>query len=226
MMHSDHSQQYAPQNQQNAVLQQLAQALLQASHSQPGGGSGQGWLGQAAYGPGGFGQGMYGGGGLGAAPNYGWGGGSSQRQLSPQDVSAILQQIAPVLPHIIQQAQQQQYMPQAAFGGDFDWRQRSLSPQDVNEVVRQILPAIPQLLQSMQNPAWQTGSFGFGQTGGFGQPNQGFGQAAYGMTPQVTPVQHNGWRQLTPQDIAEIARQLAEAIPQANGGQSFAQPRV
>ena len=109
MMQSDHSQQYAPNNQQNAILQQLAQALLQVGHSQPGAGIGQGWLGQAAYGPSGFGQAMYGGGfGLGNAPY--WGGGSQQRQLSPQDVSAILQQIAPVLPQIIAQAQQQQYM--------------------------------------------------------------------------------------------------------------------
>ena len=234
MMQSDHSQQTAFHNtpQQNAVLQQLAQALLQLGYGQPGAGFGPSGFGQAAYGSGGFGPGVYGGGqGL---PNwsYGWGGGFPQRQLSPQDVSAILQQIAPVLPQVIAQAQQQQYMPQAAFGGGFGWRHGSLSPQDVNEVVRQILPAIPQLLQSMQGQPWQAGSLGFGQMGGFGQyggfgqPNMGFGQAAYGWTPQASPFQHNLSRQLTPQDVAEIARQLAEAIPQTMGGQTAAQPRV
>jgi len=208
-MHSDQLQQNAFHNSQ-----------------QHGAGFGPGWLGPGAYGQGGYGLGGFGQ----FNPTYGWGGMTGQRQLTPFDVSAILQQIAPILPQIIAQAQQQQYMPQAAFGGGFGGHQRSLSPQDVNEVVRQILPVIPQLLQSTQTPAWQGGfgQFGLGQTGqgGYGQSNWGWGQAAYGLTPQLNSFQQSQSRQLTPQDVAEISRQLAEAIPQMAGVQPVAQQRV
>ncbi|MEI9901143.1 MAG: hypothetical protein WDN31_14480 [Hyphomicrobium sp.] len=114
------------------------------------------------------------------------------------------------------------------FGG-FGQGQRQLSPQDVHEVVRQILPVIPQiasLLQGQQGPyanaifggagGWQGqgNQQGWGQGNnpfGFGQNQQSgpFGQAAFGNA--------GGWgnqRQLNPQEIGEIVRQLAGALPQ------------
>jgi len=223
MVHPDQSQHNPAINpqQQSALLQQVAQALLQVSQSQQGVGFGQGFLGQAA-----FGQGAYGYGAQGQNPYFGWGGLSPQRQLTQHDVNAVLQQIAPILPQIIAQAQQS-YMPQAAFGGGLGVGGRTLSPHDVNEVVRQILPAIPQLLQSMQPQgmqptAWQTGAgmFGFAPTTGYSQANVGWGQSAYGVSPQQTlPLQWGQTRQVTQQDIAEVARQLAEAIPATMGAQ-------
>jgi hypothetical protein len=225
MMHSDHTQQnlfqnpqaqYAPQGISN--LQQLAQSLLQLAQNQQGAGYAQGTIGQGAYG----GAGNPLGGGSFAA---GWGWGAPQRQLSQQDVSAILQQIAPVLPQIIAQAQQHQYQPMAAYGGGIG-AQRTLSPQDVSEVVRQILPVIPQLMQSAQQPggAWGLAQMGLGQFGGVGQPGQGWGQAAYGL--QQNPFQQfQQPRQLTQQDVNEIARQLSEVVQQAYGGQQTGQMR-
>ena len=209
MIHSESSQQNAFQNplqqtspQVAAALQQLAQALQQTQQQ---GGLGQGQFGQGALGQGAFGQNTP----FGAGQNWG-----SQRQLSQQEVSNALQQIAPILPQIIAQAQQQNQMqqPMAAFGGGYGFNQRSLSQQDVNEVVRQILPIIPQLLQQQQ---------GYGQ-GGFGQQGSGWqGQSAYGNSQQNTGPfgqhQHQHQRQLSPQDVNEIARQLAEVIPLAYG---------
>jgi hypothetical protein len=110
--------------------------------------------------------------------------------------------------------------PLAAFGGGHGFNQRSLSPQDVNEVVRQILPILPQLLQQQQG--YGQGQQGLGQQG-FGQQGFGWqgGQAAYGMNQQNTgpfgQQQHQHQRQLSPQDVNEIARQLAEVIPLAYG---------
>jgi hypothetical protein len=225
MMHSDHSQQSAFQNPQqqnspqgNPNLHQLVQSLLQLAQSQQAAGFGPGSIGQGVYG--GFAN-PFGGGQVAA----GWGWGAQQRQLSQQDVSAILQQIAPVLPQIIAQAQQHSYQPMAAFGGGFGGYQRSLSPQDVGEVVRQILPVIPQLVQSMQQ---QGGPWGAAQPGlGLGPQGLGWqGQAAYGPAAQQNPLQGvQPPRQLTPQDMNEIARQLGEVIQQAYGGQQTGQLR-
>ncbi len=223
MMHSDHSQQNPFQNSQQGIpnLQQLAQALLQNSLSQQGTGFGQGSIGQGAYGA--FGNPLAGGQ---FSTNWGWG--APQRQLSQQDVSNILQQIAPVLPQIIAQAQQHQNQPMAAFGGGWGVMQRSLSPQDVSEVVRQILPAIPQLLQAMQQQGgpWGFAPQGFG-LGGLGPQGQGWqGQAAYGPGPQQNPFQQPGLpRQLSQQDVNEIVRQLSEVVQQAYGGQQTGQIR-
>jgi hypothetical protein len=193
MIHSETSQPNAFQNplQQNPqVLYQLAQALLQQAQNQQS---------QQGPGQGAYGQGVYGGqfGGM------NWG---AQRHLTPMDVSNILQQVAPILPQILAQAQQQQHQPLAAFGGGFGAYQRNLSPQDVSEVVRQILPVIPQILQSAQ------------QQTGFGQQGLGWsGLSAYGFAQQ-NPFQHPHWqqyvqhRQVTQADIQEVARQLAETL--------------
>jgi hypothetical protein len=172
-----------------------------------------------------MGQGAYGGFGnpLGGQFASGWG--APQRQLSQQDVSNILQQIAPVLPQIIAQAQQNQYQPMAAYGGGFGG-QRFLSPQDVSEVVRQILPIIPQLVQSMQQQGSQLGlgQIGLGQTGlgqgGLGMSGHGWqGQAAYGAAQQ-TPFQQPISQRLTHHDVHDIVRQLSDVIQQqASTGQ-------
>ena len=187
MMHSEHLQQNLFPNPQGQYFA-------------------QGTIGQGAYG--GFGNSLNGG-----QLNAGWGWGGAPRQLSQQDVSAILQQIAPILPQIIAQAQQHQhpYQAMAAYGGGFG-AQRTLSPQDVSEVVRQILPVIPQLMQSTQQP----GAWG----GGFGLPGQAWqGLAAYGVGPQQNPFQPlQQPRQLSQQDVNEIARQLSEVIQQSYGG--------
>jgi hypothetical protein len=216
MIHSETSQQNAFQNPQQtspqvaAALQQLAQTLQQNQQTQQGG------LGQGLFGQGAFGQGVYGQNTpFGTGQN--WGG---QRQVSQQEVSNVLQQIAPILPQIIAQAQQQTHMqqPMAAFGGGYGFNQRSLSQQDVNEVVRQILPIIPQLLQQQQG--YGQGQQGLGQQG-YGQQGFGWqGQGAYGNPQQNTGLfgqQHQHQRQLSPQDVNEIARQLAEVIPLAYG---------
>jgi len=225
MIHSEHSQSNAFQNpiQQNPqLLQSIAQALAQQSQNPQGfgavgqgqGGVGQGGLGQGAYGQGVYGQGGFGQGGFGqgGSGQQGWG---QQRQLSQQDVSAILQQIAPVLPQLIAQAQQGQVQPLAAFGGGFG-QQRTLSPQDVNEIVRQILPVI---LQSTQQ-----NSLG-GQQGWSG----GAGLGAYGNAnaQQQSPFQQTGWQQqqrggqqVTQQDVQEIVRQVSEALSGGQAGQS------
>lgn len=190
---------------------------------------GQGWghqggLGQAAFG----GQGYGGSGGW--QQNYG-GAPWQQRGLSPHEVGEIVRHLAPLLPMIVNQAQQ----PHAAFGqqnygggfgggwqqgygggfGGFGQGQRYLSQHDVGEVVRQILPALPQIVsmlqgQQQQGPFGQYGNamYGGGQHfGGLGS----LGQAAYGNMG-------NAWggaqRQFGQGDIGEVVRQLSAVLPQ------------
>jgi hypothetical protein len=162
-----------------------------------------------------------------------------QRQLSQQDVGEIIRQLAPLLPQLIAQAQQ----PQAAYGqfGAPAQQARSLTPQDVNDVVRQILPILPQIVSMLQNQVaqppmpygglsaqapWGQAAFGpqsLGQVPGpqsLGQvPGpQSFGLvlgqqsplAAYGAPQAAVPQQ----RQLSQEDISEVARQLLGLIPQ------------
>jgi hypothetical protein len=225
-MHSDLSHQNPFQNPQGpyspqaiSTAQQLAQALLQLAQNQQGGGYAQGTIGQGAYGA--FANPLAGG-----PFAAGWGWGAPQRQLTQQDVTSILQQIAPVLPQIIAQAQQHQYQPMAAYGGGFG-AQRTLSQQDVSEIVRQILPVIPQLMQSaQQGGAWGLAQTGLGPFGGLGMPGQGWqGQPAYGLGQQNPFQQFQQPRQLTQHDVNEIARQLSEVVQQAYGGQQTGQMR-
>ena len=190
--------------------------------------------------------------GWGAQPQ-GWGqqqqpqwGGQQQRQLSQQDVSEVVRQLAPALPHILAQAQPQHAaMGYAAYGQ----APRTLSQQDVNEVVRQILPIVPQIVGMLQNQpqlqyAAMQGGQGLGQQG-LGQ--QGLGQQGLGQFGQGNPVQNFGaqfgmpqfqsafgvpgaWgqqRQLTQQDVADVTRQLIGVIPQVIGNlQTFSQQRM
>jgi hypothetical protein len=186
-------------------------------------------LGQAAYG---LQSGPYGTGQLGG----GWG----QRQLSPLDISEVVRQMVPLLPQILAQSQQQ---PLAAYG--YGINQRQLSPQDINEVVRQLLPILPQIIgaiQQGQSPMHAAaiygglGQQGFGQSFGgqnpfaqqqpqhglgFGNPHGQFGpQGQFGQFGSPFQAAFGGLqsqRQLSPQDVNEVVRQLVTAIPQVIG---------
>jgi hypothetical protein len=187
-------------------------------------------IGQAAFGP----QAGQFGAGLGGA----WGqAGFGQRQLMPQDVGEIVRQIVPLLPQILAQTQQQ---PLAAYGygGHGFNQQRQLTPWDVNEVVRQLLPILPQIVGAIQqgqapmSVAAMYGGHGSPAQGAFGptQFGQGLGQ---GLNPlaQFGPQSQFGWpgqaafgtaqgfgqRQLSPQDVNEVVRQLVTVIPQVIG---------
>lgn len=201
-------------------------------------------LGQAAYGQQ-IGQPNIGGWGLGG----GWG---QQRQLSPYEVGDVVRQLVPLLPQLLAQAQQQ---PQAAFGpgqslgfghgygqpyGQFG---RQLTQQDINEVVRQLLPMLPQIVGTLQGQGPHAAAMygGWGQSlgsqyplGQFGNPfqQQWFGQqgpqqmAAFGPS-QFGSSQQWGARQLTQQDVNEVARQLVGIIPQVIASlQAFGQQRM
>jgi hypothetical protein len=206
-------------------------------------GLGQAAYGQQAYGPLGMGawgptQPFVGQTGWAMQPNFG-----QQRQLSPQDVSEVARQLATI---ISQSQMQPQLQPLAAVGygyGSYGQPQRLLSQNDINDVVRQILPMLPQIVGALQGYAPQ----------GFG-PGP-FGQAFYGQNPQVqfavNPSGQTGWaqtgwptvqsafgaspspigmhqqRQLTPQDVTEVARQLSWMLPQAIAAmQPYAQQRA
>ena len=122
-------------------------------------------------------------------------------------------------------------------------------------MVRQLLPIVPQIVGMLQNQpqlqhAAMHGGQGLGQQGfgqqGFGQ--QGLGQYGLGQLGQGHPAQIFGtpfgmpqfqsafgapspWgqqpRQLTQQDVADVARQLIGVIPQVIGNlQAFNQQRM
>src|SRR5712671_6114734 len=237
MTYFDNQQQYLNNPQFNP--QQWAPFNSHAAQSAGYGLGGYG-LGQAAFGqPYGQygGQPSIGGFGYGAQGSaQGWGqqqqpqwGGPQQRQLSQQDVSEVVRQLVPALPHILAQAQS----PQAGIGyAAYGQAPRQLSQQDVNEVVRQILPIVPQIVGMLQNQpqlqyAAMQGGQGLGQQG-FGQQGlgqYGLGQYGQGQFGQGNPAQsfgtpfgvpqfqsafggaQSGWgpqqRQLTQQDVAD-----------------------
>jgi hypothetical protein len=242
--HLHHGQQFNPQ------FNPQSWAMFNPQHAQHlgwamGGPSPQG-IAQAAYGqqpygqsfgqpfgPFGYGQ-QYGFGqpAIGAfGQQYGWGGqpqwwgqgGQHQRQLSPQDVSEVVRQLVPALPHILAQAQQPQ-LGYAAYGqfGQYGQGARMLTQQDVHEVVRQILPILPQIVGALQgqphlqHAAMYGSQWPLAASGQqpFGQQLGQFGQ--YGM-PQFQAAFGGGQRQLTQQDVAEVTRQLVGLIPQVIG---------
>ena len=226
---------YQDIHQQGLAQQGLAQnpaQWMQSGANSPLGASGG--FGQAAYGqqPGQFGLGQIGG---------AWG----PRQLSQQDVGEVVRQIVPLLPQVLAQSQQQP-LAAFGYGGYGMGQHRQLSPGDVNEVVRQLLPLLPQIVGAIQHgqAPWgqpmpiaamyggtgQLGQTAFGQSpyaqgpfaqGQFGQfgPQPQFGQwpmqAAYGTQGIGTPG--FGTRQLSPQDVNEVVRQLTTMIPQVMG---------
>lgn len=201
---------------------QLGQAWGQAGPIGQGWGLGSGLgsgLGQAAFGQQGFGGWQQGGG---WQPGYGLGA-PWQRQFSQQDVGEIVRHLVPLLPMIVNQAQQ----PHAAFGygygsgigsgfgGGFG-QGRYLSQQDVHEVVRQILPVIPQIVSLLQGQqqgplaSAMYGGLGWGGQGGYGQ--YPLGQAAFGNVGNVWG--YGGQRQLNQAEVGEIVRHLTAVLPQ------------
>jgi hypothetical protein len=146
--------------------------------------------------------------------------GQQQRLLSQQDVADVVRQILPILPQIVGALQQQgggAGQP-GAMSGQIGFGQGFMGHH-----------------QHTQNPFGQA----FGNPQQFGQMGQPFGQmgqpsgqmgwpgaqAAYGAPQNWASTQPQ--RQLTPQDITEVARHLASMLPQANGaGQSFGQQRA
>jgi hypothetical protein len=179
--------------------------------------------------------------------------GQQQRQLSQHDVNEVVRQLLPALPQILAQAQQPHAAPGYAaygqgFGGQaFGQGPRLLTQHDVNEVVRQILPIMPQIVGMLQGQpqlqhaamhggsgAWGQGQFGPNIAGqnpfatAFQQPSSGqYGwpqfQSAFGSPHQGGQQQ----RQLTQQDVADVARQLVGLIPQVIGNlQAFNQQRM
>ncbi len=91
------------------------------------------------------------------------------------------------------------------FGGQLggQGQQRQLSHQDVGEVVRQLLPILPQVIAQAQHQpqaAFGQGGYQGGYQGGFGG---GFG-GSYGP----------GARNLSQQDVNEVARHILPVIPQ------------
>jgi hypothetical protein len=217
--------------------------FAQAAFGPQGYGSPFGQLGMGGFGQGGYGQ-----------PSWGMQSGyGQQRQLTPLDVAEVARQLAP----LVAQAQQQPlaafgYGPY----GQQQRLLSQQDVADVVRQILPILPQIVGALQQggtgqpgamFGQSAFGQGFMGhhhqaqnpfgaaqqFGQTGqSFGQMGQPFGQmgwpgaqAAYGGPQNWTSMQPQ--RQLTPQDITEVARHLASMLPQANGaGQSFGQQRV
>jgi hypothetical protein len=194
-------------------------------------------LGQAAYG---LQQGPY---GIGQQFGGGWGSPWQQRQLSPLDVSEVVRQMVPLLPQILAQSQQQ---PLAAFGYGINQRQLSPQDiNEVVRQLLPILPQIVGAIQQgqtpmhavhggfgqggfgqsfgWQNPYAQQAQYGQGYGQGFGNPYGQFGsQAQFGQFGSPFQAafggfQNSGQRQLSPQDVNEVVRQLVTAIPQVIG---------
>jgi hypothetical protein len=207
--------------------QLIAQAQPQAAYGQNGfgqggfgqGGFSQGGFGQNAFGQGGFGQGGF---GYGQTGNNQWG---PQNNPFGQQGNAFGQQ-----------------------GTIFGQQGRGLSPQDVNEVVRQILPLMPHIANALQgqNPYAYSGQYGQGGIGqgfgGQGMAGQGFGgpqnplaqilagQQGYGQQQSPFMAAFGGaqqqQRQLSQQDVSEVARQLVAIIPQVIGALQANQQRA
>jgi hypothetical protein len=148
-----------------------------------------------------------------------------QRQLSPQDVNEIVRQLLPVVPQIVSALQTQPQPQQAAMYGGFgagQFGQGGLpshyaaqhlgSPFSFGQSFQQ---------QPVQQQPWQQ----------FGQAGWPYAQAAFGGAQGAwgTPWgQQSGGqqRQLSQQDVTEVARQLVGIIPQVIGNlQAYAQQR-
>lgn len=141
-------------------------------------------------------------------PMAAFGYGVSQRQLSPQDINEVVRQLLPILPQIVGAIQQgQSPMHAAAIYGGFGQQGvgQPFGGQNLFAQQPQFAQQQPQYGFGFGNPYGQ-----FGSQGQFGQSGSPF-QAAFGG--------HQNWgqRQLSPQDVNEVVRQLVTAIPQVIG---------
>jgi hypothetical protein len=143
--------------------------------------------------------------------------GMQQRQLTPQDVNEIVRQLLPIVPQIIGALQAQPQLQHAAMyggygAGPFGHAGFATLPIGLQQQPFQQQPFQQQPLQQQL----------------FGQPGWPYAQAAFGAqgawaSPWGQPQQ----RQLSQQDVTEVARQLVGIIPQVIGNlQAYNQQRL
>ena len=139
--------------------------------------------------------------------------GTPQRQLSPQDVNEIVRQLLPVVPQIVSALQGQPQLQHAAMYGGYGAGQFGQGgPQHLGSAFpfgqsSQQQPFQQQPWQQIGQPGWPYAQAAFGAQGAFGAPG---GHQASGQS----------WgqqRQLSQQDVTEVARQLVGVIPQVIG---------
>ena len=202
MIHSETSQQNAFQNPQQtsphvaAALQQLAQALQQNQQTQQGG-LGQGLFGQGAFGQGVFGQNTP----FGARPELG-----RPTPVSQQEVSNALQQIAPILPQIIAQAQQKLTCSSL-------WRRSAAAMGLISGPCRSRTSTKSCGKSCRSFPSCYSSNRATARAVSDSRDLAGRGKAPMGSRYSGYSGSTNIQRQLSPQDVNEIARQLAEVIP-------------
>jgi hypothetical protein len=168
----------------------------------------------AAFGYGGIGYGSY---------------ANQQRQLTQQDINEVVRQILPILPQIVGALQGQAPLHAAAMYGGFGQGlagQGGLFGQGLfgQGLAGQGLGGQGPFGQIQQNPYAQ---HLMGQTfinqQPFGQPGWPAFQSAFGNSQNWGQTQ----RQLTPQDVSEVVRQLVWTIPQVIGNlQAYGQQRT
>jgi hypothetical protein len=145
--------------------------------------------------------------------------GTPQRQLSPQDVNEIVRQLLPVVPQIVSALQGQPQLQHAAMYGGHGAGQFGQGGLPSHHTAQHLGSASPfgqsfqqqpfqqQPWQQFGQSGWPYAQAAFGAQGSFGAPG---GQQASGQS----------WgqqRQLSQQDVTEVARQLVGIIPQVIG---------
>ena len=140
--------------------------------------------------------------------------GMQQRQLTPQDVSEVVRQLLPLVPQIVGALQGQPQVQHAAMYGGYGAGQpgqigsgQGYPPQHFGSPLG--------IAQNFQQQPFQQQPFQQQPFGQLGWPNA---QAAFGAqgglgAPWGQPQQ----RQLSQQDVTEVARQLVGVIPQVIG---------
>jgi hypothetical protein len=143
--------------------------------------------------------------------------GQSPRTLTPQDVNDVVRQLLPLLPQVVGALQGQPPQQFAMHGGIGGMGQGHLGQ---NFGAQNPFAMQNPLAASFQQPFQQPWPGQFGAPGQYGMPQF---QSAFGGPQQWGQSQ----RQLTPQDLADVSRQLAALIPQAIGNlQAFNQQRT
>jgi hypothetical protein len=138
--------------------------------------------------------------------------GQAPRTLTPQDVNDVVRQLLPLLPQIVGALQGQPQQQFAMHGGIGGMGQGHLGQHFAaqNPFAMQNPLAASFQQPSLQQPSLQ-------QPWQFGSPGQQYGvpqfQSAFGGPQQWGQSQ----RQLMPQDMADVSRQLAALIPQVIG---------
>jgi hypothetical protein len=138
--------------------------------------------------------------------------GQAPRTLTPQDVNDVVRQLLPLLPQVVGVLQGQPPQQFAMHSGIGGMGQGHLGQ---NFGAQNPFAVQNPLAASFQQPSFQQPPFQ--QPWQFGSLGQQYGvpqfQSAFGGPQQWGQSQ----RQLTPQDLADISRQLATLIPQVIG---------